>query len=399
MVALGYLMSATFGGNQIADGLACTPTSPPSMSIQIGPGGITQLMPIDTISYGSLAAITADSIVKMGVSLTSQTYTLTAPTVPGEAISYLIEGCVQESDQGLTVLNYYNAANPGQPFSGPTNSGTAQPTSRVQTVQLQILAGTPAATGSQTIPAADSGWTGLYVITVAFGQTTITQSNIAVLPGAPFLNWKLPQLKPGFGSGVQTFLSAGAFTVPAGITQVEVELWGGGAGSFASVGGTSNGSGISSGGGSGGGYARKRISGLVPGQNITITVGAGGSGGLTSGTLPTAGGASSFGQLVSATGGSLNYLATAAAPQNGATPGGVGINGDVNLTGSAGQAGFGNQGGMGGAAPMGGGQNSGTTGVAGTTPGGGASGAGTGANGATAYNGAAGGGGLVVVRW
>ena len=128
-------------------------------------------------------------------------------------------------------------------------------------------------------------------------------------------------------------------------------------------------------------------------------MGAGGAGGTTHGTAASPGGASSFGQLVSATGGSLNYLASASAPENGATPPGVGVGGDLNFTGSAGQAGILNQGGMGGAAPHGGTQNSGTTGNAGTFPGGGAAGAGTGGAGTTAFNGAAGGGGLVVVRW
>ncbi len=119
--------------------------------------------------------------------------------------------------------------------------------------------------------------------------------------------------------------------------------------------------------------------GLLAGQTIPITVGAGGAGGNTSGGSPSAGGTSSFGTFVSATGGSLNVFATMQDPRNGATPGGFGVGGDVNLTGSAGQGAILNQGGLGGGAPMSGGQNSGTTGVPGTFPGGGASGAGTGA--------------------
>jgi hypothetical protein len=177
------------------------------------------------------------------------------------------------------------------------------------------------------------------------------------------------------------------------VTQVEVEVWGGGSGTYAS---NTN---FASGGGSGGGYARKRVTGLVAGQTIPVTVGAGGAGGNTSGGVPTAGGTSSFGTYVSATGGSLNALASAQDPRNGATPGGFGVGGDVNLAGSSGQAAILYQGGLGGGAPMGGAQNSGTSGVAGNFPGGGASGAGTGANSSTPYNGAAGAAGLVVVRW
>src|SRR6201999_630068 len=138
--------------------------------------------------------------------------------------------------------------------------------------------------------------------------------------------------------GVQTFLSSGGFSVPAGVGQVEVEVWGGGAGSFASI------PGLPIGGGSGGGYARKLVTGLTPGQMISVTVSSGGTGGNTLGAPAAAGGTSSFGQYVSATGGSLNYLASPSSPGNGATPPGIGVGGDVNFTGSEGQAGILNQG-------------------------------------------------------
>lgn len=228
---------------------------------------------------------------------------------------------------------------------------------------------------------------------MSYGQTQVTAGNIGIIPTAPFLTWKLPALRPGFGSGVQTFVASGQFTVPAGVTQVEVEIWGAGSGSYASL------PQAPSGGGSGGGYAKKLVTGLTPGQVIPLTVGAGGIAGTTGGLAASPGGTSNFGLFVSATGGSLNSLATTSAPGNGATPPGAGVGGDVNFTGSAGQAGVYNQGGMGGAPPIGGAQNSGASGNVGTFPGGGASGAGTGPTFNSAFNGGAGGGGLVVVRW
>jgi hypothetical protein len=393
MIALGYLAQAVLGTNTLVDGLACTPTTPASMTVTIGAGSITQLGVVDALAYGSLAADATDALVKMGINLAQTSFTLAAPTTSGQSINYLIQAALQESDTDPVVLPYYNAANPSQPYSGPSNSGVAQNTQRIQRVQLEAKPGVPANTGTQSTPPVDNGWVGLYVVTVSYGQTTIVAGNIMLMTTAPFLTWKLPQLRPGFASGVQTFQTSGTFTVPSGVTQVEVELWGGGSGSFASIGN------ISSGGGSGGGYARKRITGLSPGQTVAVTVGAGGAGGTTSGTAATAGGTSSFGSYANATGGSLNALATVASPQNGATPPGVGVGADVNLAGSAGQAGVLNQGGLGGGAAMGGAQNSGTWGLPGTFPGGGASGAGTGANSATPYNGATGAGGLVVVRW
>jgi hypothetical protein len=334
-----------------------------------------------------------DPLVKMGINLAPTSFTLAPPVTSGRSVNYLIQAALQESDANPVVLPYYNAANPAQPYSGPTNSGVAQNTNRIQRVQLQLKAGASANTGSQTTPPIDNGWVGLYVVTLAYGQTTISGTSITQLPTAPFIGWKLPMLRPGFGTGVQSFLLSGNFTVPAGVIQAEVEVWGGGSGTYASAGS------IPSGGGSGGGYARKRVTGLLTGQIIPVTVGAGGTAGNTGGVAPSGGGTSSFGTYISATGGGLNPLANVANPQNGATPSGMGVAGDVNISGSAGQAGALNQGGLGGAAPMGGAQNSGTWGLAGAFPGGGASGAGTGANSATPYNGAPGAGGLVVVRW
>jgi hypothetical protein len=393
MIALGFIMRAILGSDVAVDGLACTPTLPASMSVQIGPGAQTQLSVVDTTPYGSLSADSSDPLMKMGINLGSQLFDLQSPVNSGASINYLIQSGLQESDQDLTVLPYFNAANPSQPYSGPANSGLPQATLRSETVQLQLKSGVPSSTGTQLTPAADSGWVGLYVITVSYGQTAITSDNISTSYAAPFINWKLPNLRPGFGSGVQSFVSNNTFIVPPGVSQIEVELWGGGSGSFASVMTTS------SGGGSGGGYARKRLQGVTPGQVISLTVGNGGAAGSTNGAPAGPGGTTSFGQYFSATGGTLNHLASLSTPQYGATPSGVGINGDLNLSGSAGLSGALNQGGMGGGAPMGGGQNSGTTGVGGTTPGGGAAGAGTGANSATQYDGAAGGGGLVIVRW
>lgn len=392
MIGLGFLAQAALGTGVVVDGLACTPTAPASLTVNIGPGSIAQLSVVDASAFGSLPADSSDPLVKMGINLQSTPFTLVAPTVSGQSTNYLIEAAFIESDTTPVVLPYYNAANPAQPFSGPNNAGTAQNTQRIQRVQLQLKAGTPANTGSQTTPPVDSGWVGLYVITVNFGQTAITGASIAVLATAPFLNWKLPSLSPGFGAGVQTFGASGNFVVPNGVTRVEVELWGGGSGSFAST------SSAASGGGSGGGYARKRLSGLTSGQVIPVTVGSGGAAGTTS-TAPGPGGTSSFGSFVSATGGMLNGSATVANPQNGAIPGGVGVGGDVNLMGSSGGIGFLSVGGLGGGSPMGGMQTSGSTGNSGVSPGGGASGAGTGANGTTPYNGGAGANGLVVVRW
>jgi hypothetical protein len=394
MIAIGYLAQMLLGTNTVVDGLACTATLPASLSVSVGPGSITQFSVVDSLAYGSLAADSASPLLKMGINLAATQFTVSPPTTSGQSANFLIQAALQEADATPVVLPYYNATNSAQPYSGPTNSGVAQNTLRTQRVQLQIKPGAAAATGTQVTPPVDSGWTGLYVITIAYGQTTVTAASIATFPGAPFLSWKLPVLRPGFASGVQTMTSSGTFVVPPGVTQVEVEAWGAGSGSYAST------SSFASGGGSGGGYARKRIAGLNPGQSIAVAVGTGGSAG-TQGQVPGAGGTSSFGSYVSASGGAPNPLATLASPWLGASRQGVGAGGDVNIAGSTGGNGTANLGGAGGAGAQGGGATFVATayGSPGQFPGGAASGAGTGQAGTTAQAGAAGAAGLVVIRW
>ena len=246
MIALGYLIRATVGTGVAVDGLDCVPTIPPSMTVRVAPGSMVQNSVVDTVPYGSLGADPNSPLMKMGINLAPHSFDLVAPVDAGKTVVYLIQASMQESDEGMLVLPYYNAANPVQPFSGPTNSGLPQATSRNQYVQLQLKAGVPLTTGTQLPPVEDQGWTGLYLITVSNGQTVIAANSIKVLPTAPFLGHKLSSLKPGFGSGVQTFMVDGGFVVPAQVTQVEVEVWGGGSGTYASA------PGKPSGGGSGG---------------------------------------------------------------------------------------------------------------------------------------------------
>lgn len=80
----------------------------------------------------------------------------------------------------------------------------------------------------------------------------------------------------GVGSGTvnsTTYNTAGSstYSVPSGVTNVTIKMWGGGGGGGAG----SNGSGVGGTGG-GGGYAKAVID-VTPGENLTIRVGAGGA--------------------------------------------------------------------------------------------------------------------------
>ncbi|WP_316867003.1 gp53-like domain-containing protein, partial [Ralstonia mannitolilytica] len=182
MIGLAKLCSDLFGTATLVSGLGCVPTSPASMSVNINPGQIYQLVNVDGTAYSAIAADTTHSIMKQGILLDAQSFALTAPGTVGYSQNYLIQATYLDNDINNTVLPYYNSANPSQAFNGPGGNGTSQPTTRAGQVSLQLVAGTAAATGTQTTPAVTTGYVGIAVITVANGQSTITAGNISAYP-------------------------------------------------------------------------------------------------------------------------------------------------------------------------------------------------------------------------
>jgi hypothetical protein len=347
LVAIGALAQATLGSGVVADGLACQPTSPASLAVTVGAGSITQLGALDSVSYGSLAADTVSQIVKMGINLAPTRFTLTSPAISGQSIIYLIEASFVEQDSTAVVLPYVNAANPSMPYSGPANSGAAQNTQRLERVQLQLKTGAAANTGTQTPPPVDAGWVGLHLITVNYGQTAITSGSLALYPGSPLIQFKVPTLTPGFSRRLVLGATT-TFTVPVGVTIMRATVVGGGGG-----GGGTNGAYGAAGGGAGG-FASGTFS-VTPGSAIAVTVGVGGASGLIAASGGN-GGTSSFGAFCSATGGQGGQFVSTTDTFGGG--GGTGSGGD--LIGSGGYGADGQNGstilaGNGGASLLGGG--------------------------------------------
>lgn len=438
MTSLGWLMQAALGTGTGVVGLACNPTVPASMTVNIGPGALWAQAVIDQSNFGSLSA-DASPLMKMGIlpEAAGTNFTLTAPAASGQSINYLIEAAFEESDSNPVVLPYVNPANPAQPFTGPDNSGTPQNTVRAQTIALQLKAGVAANTGTQTTPTVDAGYIGLYVITVNFGQTTITGADITQYENAPFLGGPFAQLE---GNPAQSFMGApaaqrnqfltlGQFLANSGknivvftpygafLNGVAIPGWsngeswsppsnitglwfctGGGGGGAASQG---SGSSYPSGGGGGAGGTAIAILNLLQTDAPIITVGNGGGGGNYNDLGSGAGGeTSSIGNLISATGGAgavWNRVSGSAGGQGGAAVGGNlnlyggwgsdGVGLEINATTTAGALG------NGGASFWGGGTRAGD--------GGGGENAAFGAGGGGAYgdplaNGAPGGAGTIV---
>jgi len=140
---------------------------------------------------------------------------------------------------------------------------------------------------------------------------------------------------------IQVFSSSGTFVVPSNVTKIMVELWGGGGAGgagFLPVNGT-----LYAGGGGGSGAYAFNVFTVTPGANYTVTVGGGGA-------------ASSFAALISAGGGSPGSDATASGPGAGGR-GGVTSGSLLPIIGNPGQSGStdnSNLGGNGGSAPRGG---------------------------------------------
>ena len=124
-------------------------------------------------------------------------------------------------------------------------------------------------------------------------------------------------------------------TIPTGWSKIRVAVVGGGAGGRNVIDKSVHGYG---GGGGGGGYAEIVLD-VVAGQTYTYTVGVGGD-------LSQNGGTTSFGGILSATGGQTATDNTTVASKGGA--GGVGIGGSINTTGGTGGNGFDGQSGGGG---------------------------------------------------
>ena len=196
---------------------------------------------------------------------------------------------------------------------------------------------------------------------------------------------------------IQVFTTNGTFAVPTNVTRIKVELWGGGGG-----GGKASNYNFGGGGGAGG-YAFNVFS-VIPGTNFIVTVGIGGTNGV-SGT------STSFGTLISAAGG---WAGTNAPSNLGGGQGGGGIGGTtsgsvISLVGNAGVSGnaSSNTGGngasasgpLGGAGGFGSAPSSSGASVAGGNangPGGGGGGA---AGGTNPLGGGTGGPGLVIVYY
>ncbi len=184
----------------VAAGLAATASSPTSLVVNIGVGALYQQAILDPTSAGDLP-IDGNTYFLQAIAWAAQQVTLsTSALSSGQSQWALIEATfafsdiIRSTDPNGGILPFYNASNPTQPLQGQGNSGATLPTERTATVSLKVVYGTPATTGSETPPSADSGYVGLYLIDLAYGQTAITQGEI--LTAGPSVGTNVPSNYP-----------------------------------------------------------------------------------------------------------------------------------------------------------------------------------------------------------
>lgn len=130
---------------------------------------------------------------------------------------------------------------------------------------------------------------------------------------------------------MQVFTANGTFIVPTNVTRIMVEAWGGGGGGGGGATG-GPGSGAGGGGGGGGGGYSKGVFNVTPGASYTVCVGTGGS-------CLGDGEESSFGSLISATGGGAGGESDGVFGGAGGA-GGTGVGGQLTFQGGSGLFGY-----------------------------------------------------------
>lgn len=192
---------ATYPGTftPLADGFNCRPTSPASLSVVVDPGTMFDWQFVDATDFGyaptQISADTTNYTLKYGftkVADAQNTKPIVPPVTPGDSRNDLIQIQLAEGD-GATVTGINGTPTIGstEPVSfwqGVTGTTPNPPlttnkfTLRIDSVVISVKAGVAAPTGTQVTPAPDAGFHGLWVVTTANGQTSITSGDIAQYP-------------------------------------------------------------------------------------------------------------------------------------------------------------------------------------------------------------------------
>lgn len=188
MIELAKGLSAILGPTTEIDGFNCTQSTPPALTVDVAGGTIFENQDIDLTPFGTLPSqIPADTdhqILKLAYNLDTTQFSFTPPGTVGFSRADLIQMRLEEKDGASTSIPFYNGT--GNPPVFMTKDVL-----RIDSVIMNVKAGTPATSGTEVPPAPDSGYIGVWVVTTTNGQTTILNADIEPYPNAPFITEKL----------------------------------------------------------------------------------------------------------------------------------------------------------------------------------------------------------------
>lgn len=195
VVGLGYamqdVMSQLASGTVVA-GFAASAAAPASLVINLSAGRIYTLAYPDPTGIGSIAQDQGTLVCLQGQA-GGQALTLTPPSV-GQSqwnliqIQFSVNDIVRPGDPNGGLVPFYNSTNPLIP-----NTASIATVRRHQAI-IQVIQGAAAQTGSEVPPTPTVGWTPLYLIDLAGGQTQITTPQI--IPAGPSVGTNVPANYP-----------------------------------------------------------------------------------------------------------------------------------------------------------------------------------------------------------
>lgn len=194
MVDVSKLAQAVLGGTgtgnaTLVSGLIAVPHSPANLTIDIGAGVIYTLAALDATAYSTIPADTSDFLYKPYTQVSSA-FNQAGFTPPGSGtLNYLVQARGLTTDTDPASRPFFNPANPANPIFQTVNQ------TRLDGIEYLLTSAV-----SPAIPTPTPGYVGLYVVSVAAGQTTITSGNITVYSAAPFITESLTE-KIGISTG------------------------------------------------------------------------------------------------------------------------------------------------------------------------------------------------------